>query len=192
MQFLLQKNGWSNALGLTDLQPPLEPRLRNVGHCPHAIDLTRPPLKELPDWADHPFVKAFAPTPREGKVHAVLNRGGEHDTLIYRLTNLSSPVEPLIFPIWSVNPRVLVEQLNTTNVSPLILCGVEVQHLNWVIRLLSTPSQRRLILICSARLPAERDVINIDPDGLSVPEHAPMALIGATLLTRWMRGHASP
>jgi hypothetical protein len=154
--------------------------------CPHDIDLYRL-SSELPDWVDHPFVKAFHPTPREGKVHAILNRDGVYDDLIWRLTHLSSPVEPLVLPIWGTNPSLLIKQLLITNVSPLVVCGVDVRHLHRVIRLLEVPSPRRLILVCSERLPAERMIEHVEPTDLETPDQVPVGAIGATILARWMR-----
>lgn len=98
--------------------------------CSHRIDLRQELdpdiLERFP--ADDPLVKAMSPVPKHlsDKVSFVVF--DDYQILIATLARMSSPVSLPIAPFWSMRPDKIIRELQSTNVQPLVLTGVQTTH----------------------------------------------------------------
>ena len=109
------------------------------------------------------------------------------------LSRMSSPIQGIVRPIWSQPPAVLMEELKTTNVQPLVLVDVQPKHTQIVDKLttLSGFSPRRLLLVgVGIALPPEVPTIatRINTFDLNDLMTLPWEVFGATLVRKHMRG----
>lgn len=187
--FLEQAEGGSNALGLS-LGSPFQVRPVGKAACNHAIKLTAP-SRQPP--CDDVLIRQMAPIPkRDGQVAYFVDNGRVLPAVSI-LARLSSPIAGIVRPYWTKRQSEWVKELETTNVQPLVLTGIEPKHTHSIVALVQAAAfmPRRLVLVGRpiAKAPLLARVAFDPPD---YPPDLPWEEIGADLLGRWMRGDHAP
>ncbi len=188
--FLEQTEGASNALGLS-LDSPFTVRpIRKCG-CNHTIKLIGPTgAREIQHTGicNDPLIQEMAPRPKPGVAVTYFVDNGRIIPAVSLLARLTSPVSGFIKPFWARKPSEWLPELETTNIQPLVLTGIEPRHTPYVQRLVSasTPLPRRLVLV--GQIIASMPLVNRVT--FSPPEYPdlPWEEVGGWLLGRWMRG----
>lgn len=201
--YLVQGRGSTNAIG-SKKKSPFEVRLQSKRrNCNHQINLASPIPSDL-HWdfmmqlMSDQLARAMAPIPKlDGGVYYI----EETPALLPNLTSLSlmtSPIHPVVMPMWSIdNPQVVVSELSTTNLQPLIFTGAIPAHT----RLLSdicraAPIHPRKLIITGSRdvivPPSCKRIVTdlsnpeiINPDDVASIQ---WDSVGSTIVRKFMRG----
>lgn len=169
--------------------------------CPHSL----PASIGHPDagqWEmfirlyEDPLFRAFLPIPKEfGEKVGYFGPGNQEDwmTMLILLSKLSSPVTPSVIPFGKITTQKLNEQLNITNLGPLVLTGVETGDQNAVVELVAeaTLRPRKLLLVGDSFLVVRHPMERIESHLQRVQWHELLALpleqLGAVALRRYCR-----
>lgn len=175
---LMQGSGPATAIGLD-----VEAEFTGRGRCNHRIDLSA--AGTLPDIMDDPLVRAMRPLPRRGRVPWFAHAD---KAILSALARMSSPIQPVVRPLWSLTSAALQRELMTSNVQPLVLTDIQPQHRRLLDPLLQQSSLviRPIVLSGDPRVAlrpeAERQETNLTHDVVGLPWEA----IGARVLRNHM------
>lgn len=194
---LMQAPGRSgNFIGLPTASP-FKVQTDSSRSCPHLISFSEPGVSKG-DWRrfqellSDPLVKQMLPLPREdGEVVRFFNDPAlELLFPLIALSRLCSPVSQVVFPIATLNPRQLSEELSLTNICPLVLIGVKPEHQMLIERTAGNSMflPRRLVLLGESTVVAagyiKRETTKIRGSLNSLP----MENLGALILRQYARG----
>jgi hypothetical protein len=189
--FLVQPEGVTNLIS-PDLGNPFTLNLPGRGlKCPHWIDLER--HAPAPDWLEDPLAQMFLPVPRgEGeKIKIILDRDDSLSPIINRLARLSSPIEPIIQPVWWRDAFTLRKRYQTTNLTPLVWTGVEASHTGVLDHMdMARVFNRRMLIVAREPLPIYHHVEVIQTAMKEVPV-GDLEAVGTGALRRHMRDEGS-
>jgi hypothetical protein len=192
--WLLQQAGGANALGLKE-RSPFEVTMRR---CNHQMDLAKGRWKAHLGLAHHfelaenELFKLMLPIPRREEgvywVHA------DEKTLdeLSVVSRMSSPVMSVVCPLWQFrNRREIFDELNITNIQPLLLYGIRSGDISLIRELLEVAKKtpRALIFASSLEIFLPHGVKKLkwqSPDFFRFAE-AEWENIGAGYLYEWMQ-----
>jgi hypothetical protein len=194
--WLVQGRGASNFVGLK-AQCPVAVKARVCNHLvvaaaqiPDRVHWDKM-LELFPD----PLVKAMLPIPSEsGKSTFYVN--DPYSDLSYYLSTLSrfsSPIQSVVKPIWNMKIKDLEQEMNSSNIQPLILvqASPKSQELVDMIGQMSSFAARTVIITGSndvvVQEPMTRLTTNIREQNLNVLMTLPLESIGAAILRRYGR-----
>jgi len=194
--WLLQGRGGNNFAGLKAQCPYRAPK----GMCNHLIPVAAP----IPDrihWEkflgiiNDPLVQALLPIPQPAGKNSFYVDDPYGDLAYYlsNLSRLSSPIQPIVRPAWSLKARDLERELSTTNVQPLIVVKTEPgdQAIVDTIGELSTFTPRTVVLTGSDAVvvqpPMQRIRTEIRNHGLEDIMTLPLENLGAAVIRRVAR-----
>jgi hypothetical protein len=174
-----------HALQSVALKPPFTfrpPRLK----CPHDIDLE---ARAKVSYPDDPLFNLFLPKDRSG-VFAVMNSTPATVELVYQLSRLFGCCDELFRPCWQVSPLEVFETLTVSNIGVRVLTDVDLHSLNKIYKILDSmpPGARNLLLLCSHRIPPDRNIHVIETRlSAEAVKSLPLEKIGAQYLWELMR-----
>ena len=192
--WLLQGRGATNFLGVNQKTPF---QVVDAGACNHSIP-TSIISPDATQWeaftalvAD-PLVSAMLPLPNRQGFYMV----DPHDDLsIYlsSLSRMSSPIRPVVKPIWTMTSNQIQKALRESNVQPLVLSQATAKDqraINEIAKLIRyTP--RTVILTGTADLvvptPMQRITTNIQATDIHDLMTLPLEALGAAVLRRHAR-----
>lgn len=178
--WLLQNGEATNALGFKQACPISPPR----GRCNHAVPAADGHYS-YGEYLDDPLFRAMLPVPRENRLFFL---SSAQEGVVHQLSQMSSPLGPVVFPAWAVTPRIIQAQMHHSNVQPWVITQVKAKD-------------HRLLELCASLSPyAPRTVVFVGGHDVPVPRgvqpittrlrgetQAPWELIGATALRRYLR-----
>ena len=148
-------------------------------------------LELFPD----PLVKAMLPVPSEPKKSTFYMNDPYGDLSYYlsTLSRFSSPIQSVVKPIWDMKIKDLEQEMNSSNIQPLILvqASQKTQELVDVIGQMSSVAARTVIITGSNDVvvsePMTRLTTNIREQDLNALMILPLENIGAAILRRYGR-----
>jgi hypothetical protein len=195
----------SNALGLAVKSSFfVEPPKRQM-RCPHLIPLavTNPDVRHLEafyELADDPLVQVLLPVPKDDAGSFYLNQSDFPDEklslYLTLLCQMSSPVTSLVTPIWALTLPQIMDELNLTNVAPLVLTGVTSAHTELVNKVgqVVAHAPRTLLLVGASdvALPPIFTRVRSKLAGRPLEQLMllPWSVLGAVCVRRYMRNEA--
>jgi hypothetical protein len=197
--YLQQGRGGTNALGLKE-KSPFSVRLpNNKVHCNHQINIATPVPNDY-HWnffttaMRDPLVWEAIPTPKEAR-EAVFVQDDEKKLPLYLidLSRMSSPIYNCVVPIWYAQKQTLLDELNSTNVQPLIITEVEAKHSALVQDLCNASLYQPRKLIISGKsdvvLPPSCRRVQTKVNQFDIHDFTaiPWEAIGATVVKKYMR-----
>jgi len=201
VKWLEQERAGTNAIGLAEKSPfVVKPKKRTL-HCPHMITI----VNQMPDMShfttyekvkDDPLVKLMEPWPKQQGTSGVYYLKGDTDSLMLHLTlfsRLTSPVRSCVQHILQTSAQTLIDELTITNIQPLVLVGLRVEHTELIETLtrVGPTAQRNLILVGASDVPLPSGINRLETNilGFALPDmmHINWESIGAALCRRAMR-----
>lgn len=194
--WLLQGRGGNNFVGLKAQCPFRSPG----GMCNHLIPAAAP----IPDrihWEkflqiiNDPLVKALLPIPHLVGQNTFYVEDPYNDLSYYlsNLSRLSSPIQPIVRPAWSLKVRDLERELSSSNIQPLIVVKTQPSDQGIVdtIGEMSMFTPRTVLLTGSAdvvvQAPMRRISTDIRSQDLEEVMTLPMENLGAAVIRRAAR-----
>jgi hypothetical protein len=77
---------------------------------------------------DDDLAQAMLPLPKRDSGIFFVEESDPVHTIVVMLSKMSSPIYPIVVPIWTVTPQAIANELLTTNVQPYVLYGVSAKH----------------------------------------------------------------
>lgn len=165
--------------------------------CNHLIPAAAPIPDKL-QWAEFarilndPLVRAMLPIPN-GSGYYVADPYDDLSLYLTSLARLSSPIKPIVKPLWTMTSNQIQKALRESNVQPLVLSQTtakDQKQLSEVAKLINyTP--RTVIVTGAADLVVPSPMQRITTDIRSMNIHDLMTLplenLGATILRRYAR-----
>jgi hypothetical protein len=189
--FLLQQDGATNLIS-PELPCPFAPPVVRPPKfsCPHAIDLQN--TAPAPEWISDPLAQVMLPTPKPAgeKPKVIYDPDGRHETLIWELTRLASPAEPVMRPVWWASVHSLRRLYYLTDLGPLVWSRATSTQTQWLYRHaeMALTYRRRILVVAVERLPLFGEFEWIDTNlSLADVASAPLEAIGAGLLKEHMQ-----
>jgi hypothetical protein len=146
--------------------------------------------------ARDPLVQAMLPLPKldnEAGVYVMEDTNDEMTLTLLVLSRMSSPLAPIVRPIWHYSPSELNVEMDRTNVQPLVLTGANPKHqklLNGIIEQ-ARYSARRVIVTGTADLIVSKPAMRLRTALLAGEEQhivsLPLEALGMTVLKRHAR-----
>lgn len=177
--------------------------VRPTGHraCPHLINVAAPRPDRVHweifmDIFHDPLVQEMLPIPKaRGSQIAFLADEMDKLTLdLVTLSRMSSPIYPSVINIERMTERKVIDLLQVTNVSPLVLTNVKTEH-QMLINKAAAESRvlpRRLVLVGDPHMVVASPMRRIETHLFNVDERMlaalPMETLGAFVLRRFARG----
>ena len=185
--WFLEQNTSSNALGIR-LQSPFHHVRPNK--CNHRMSVIS--SEEEFSLPDNLLLREMLPTPKDqdGAIPFFVNSPSLM-TDVGKLSRLTSPVSvsEVVRPIWAKNLTQSLKDLETSNVQPLVLVGVGVQHIDQLRRLCEAAIYlpRKLIFVGGQDVIPYPPIVKIPTTGAPLPNYN-WADFGNWYLSKWMRG----
>lgn len=194
--WLLQGRGTNNFVGLKAQAPFGGAR----GMCNHLIPAAAPKPDRI-HWQrflevyDDPLVQAMLPVPRSLGENAfyVEDSYGDLVSQLSTLSRLSSPIKPIVCPIWSMRVKDIQTEMTRTNIQPLVLIQADSKSQEVVDTVvnLSRLLPRTVIVVGSnepvVQSPMKRIYTRIRDFDLQDLLALPFENIGAEVLRRYAR-----
>ncbi len=192
--WLHQGRGAANFLGVSQRSPF---QVADGGMCNHLIP-TAAPVPDRLQWAEFSkilndlLVKAMLPIPN-GAGFFIVDPYDDLSLYLTSLARLSSPIKPIVKPLWTVTSNQVQKALRETNVQPLVLsqASAKDQKLLGEISKLINYTPRTVVVTGSADLVVTPPMQRIDTNVRSIDIHDLMTLplenLGATVLRRFAR-----
>jgi hypothetical protein len=201
--YIEQEKSGTNALGLPEKSPFVVQLPGGNGRCNHLIALAAP----KPDAAHLDFlarlinedslVRAMLPIPKTGAGGFFLvDPAGRLRLHLVLLSKLSSPITRVVKPFASLSQQQILDELQMTNVQPLVLTGVTAAQAPALARLAEQLASlpRCLVLTGDADVPVpaaiQKIASEIDKHDLADLAGLPWETLGAVVVRRYMRREA--
>jgi hypothetical protein len=192
--WLHQGRGAANFLGVNQRSPF---QVTDAGMCNHLIPVAAPIPDKL-QWAEFskvlsdPLVRAMLPIPN-GAGYFVADPYDDLSLYLTSLARLSSPIKPIVKPLWTMTSNQIQKALRETNVQPLVLSQATAKDqklLSEVAKLINyTP--RTVVVTGAADLVVPSPMQRLTTEIRSMNIHDLMTLplenLGATILRRFAR-----
>lgn len=131
---IMQGRGSTNAVGLPR-RPPFQVRLPSKQkHCNHQIN-TAAQVPSDHHWhfflqlIDDPLVRAMLPIPKKaGGVFYLNDPDDKALTILLLLSKMSSPIYPIVVPVWTMTVDSIIVELQNTNIQPFVVTQMEPKH----------------------------------------------------------------
>jgi hypothetical protein len=201
--YIEQEKSGTNALGLPEKSPFVVQLPRRNARCNHLIALAAP--KPDPSHMEllarlineDSLVRAMLPIPRTGPGGFFLSDpAGKLRLHLVLLSKLSSPIACVVKPFASLGHEQVLDELQMTNVQPLVLTGVTAAQAPSLAPL----AERLASLPRSLVLTGEADIAlppGIEKLGSEIEKHdladlagLPWETLGAVIVRRYMRREA--
>lgn len=169
--------------------------------CPHNFNVSvgnpdRIHWQKFCRYAQDPFFRAFLPLPKQhgDPIPYLDDEIGVWMSLAVLFSRLASPTASLVVNMEHQKPVRILPMLSTTNVAPLILCGIENRHQNALEEIVGQAPflPRKLILIGKpslvVRSPMKRITSNMDQIDPHILMPLPLESLGTVALKRYARG----
>lgn len=194
--WLVQGRKGSNFVGLK-AQCPFEVK---AGMCNHMVP-TAAPIPDRVHWETwmkifpDPLVQAMLPIPKPMGQSAYYVEDPYDDLGLYlaTLSRLSSPIQRIIKPAWTMKAKQLEKELSSSNMQPLVLVQVDVkcQPVVDMIGKLINYAPRPVIMVGASdvvvRPPIQRINTEIRKHDLQDLMTLPLENLGATMIRRYAR-----
>lgn len=192
--WLHQGRGAANFLGVNQKSPF---SVTDAGMCNHLIPAAAP-IPDRLQWAEFtrilsdPLVQAMLPIPN-GRGYFIADPSDELSLYLTSLARLSSPIKPIVKPLWTITSNQMQKALRETNVQPLVLSQATAKDqkiLSEIAKLVNyTP--RTVIVTGAAELvvPAPMQRISTGVQDMDIHDlmTLPLENLGATILRRYAR-----
>lgn len=182
--FLVQAENVENLIS-SELGNPFTLKLPLRGiTCPHNIDLNL--AVPAPAWLEDPLAEAMLPIPGY-QVSLLVDRTDRFAKTVDILTQLTSPTEVQVQPVWWASAFSGRRRYMATNIGPMVWTGVEAGHLDQLVQHLDMARvfKRRMLVVAREELPIYRDICRIESELVSAPTDD-MRAVGAGVLRRYM------
>lgn len=188
IRFLEQAES-TNALGLS-IPSPFRVRLTRKSICNHNIPLHLTLDQGVRFLLDHNLVRVMLPLPKTDEKVIYFVDEGWVTPVLATLQRLSSPVAGIVRPYWQRRTSEWMPELETTNVQPLVLTGIEPRHTPHIRRLAQAAAglPRRLVLVGHAGTGTYPPIEKVRPEPIELP-NVSWEEIGGAVLAEWMRGN---
>ena len=197
--FLQQARGGSNAIGLREASPFIV-RPKRRWTCNHLIQLNsvNPARGHLGRFEElvsrNSLVRFMLPLPKEADL-ALQSGVGVFSgdlMLVTLLLKMSSPVRLPYFSLPMVQPRMILDELQMTNVQPVVVTEIGPKHTSVVAELVAAArnAPRRLLLLAHPDVPLTQEVLLADHmQGQTINDLAalPWESLGSIVLRAYMR-----
>lgn len=166
--------------------------------CPHLI-APAPPNPDRLHWdffcrlLDDPLVNYFLPVPKN-RADLVPYLDNVDVTDLVNLSRLSSPLTPIVLPFNRLTKKALVEELSVTNLSPLVLYGLQTSDHDDMMEIATEArmSPRTLMFVGDPTMVVRAPVLRIKTSIEECHPHRmislPLETLGAICLKRYARG----
>lgn len=194
--WLVQGRGGNNFVGLKGQCPFKGPKLQ----CNHLVPVAAP----IPDklhWnkfeplLHDPLVEAMFPVPHDAGQNVFFVEDAYNDLSLYlsTLSRLSSPINSVVKPAWSLKARQLEKELVSTNIQPLVIVQTTTkeQALIDLVRKMAAFTPRTVIFTGADDVvvpgPIQKLTTDVRKTELAELMTLPMESLGAFLLRRFCR-----
>lgn len=203
IRWLMQGRGSTNAIGFRQSVPFRVVLPSQQRHCNHQIPLSAP-VPHDQHWEyfqrllDDDLVWAMLPLPkRSNSCFFTYNTTDDLTVPLILLAKMSSPIDPIILPIDTFTGEGLLKELQQSNLQPLIITGVKLEHMDLLkdIAIMVKQQPRKVLVVAE-----EPDVIppptyklvetNLDKEHVLPLEdlvYLPWEILGATVIRKYMR-----
>jgi hypothetical protein len=201
--YIEQEKSGTNALGLPEKSPFVVQLPQRAGRCNHLIALAAPKPDQLHMQFlaklinEDSLVRAMLPIPKTGTGgFYVVDPANKLRLHLVLLSKLSSPITTVVRPFPSFNEAQIIEELQLTNVQPLVLTGVVAAHAPVLARIAERLPKlpRSLVLSGQADVPLPAGIqklaSEIDRYDLADLAGLPWETLGAVIVRRYMRREA--
>lgn len=141
-----------------------------------------------------PLVQAMLPVPKEDPGFYYLpTTDARYDLYLVMLSRMSSPIYPIVVPMWTTTPTALMNEVMMTNVQPFVVTNVEPKHTQLVAQMARVvpTAPRKLLMVGSPDVPlpqhAKRLTTRITDFNLADLAALPLENLGAAVVRRYMR-----
>lgn len=203
--YLEQGRGSANAIGLKKKSGFVVKLPSGKKHCNHQIPIAAPvPADQHWDYfmtlQEDPLMRAMLPIPKADAGCFFITEGPNVQRTLVLLSKLSSPIYPIIVPIWAMTLQAVLSELQTTNLQPFVLHGVEAKNSEMVKQIAEAAAYlpRRVIFVGAADvvLPplVKRITTKLTSDAYSLDDLTmlPWEQLGATVVRKFMRREWHP
>lgn len=146
--------------------------------------------------ANDPLVVAMLPVPKaehEAGVFVMEDTNDELNLILLTLSRMSSPIQPIVRPIWHYSPSDVRRELERSNVQPLVLTQANPKYQRLLDELIDQCMYvpRRVIVTGTSdlivRKPAQRLKTALRPGEEASMVSLPLENLGMTVLKRYAR-----
>lgn len=194
--WLIQGRGGSNFVGVSKQCPFKNPK----GMCNHLIPVAAPIPDKL-QWEKFrtvlkdPLVEVMLPIPRKEGDRAFYIEDPYDDlsTYLSNLSRLSSPINSICRPVWMIEEKDVMVELQKTNIQPWIITQMDVKKIGLLNTIAKSTNYfpRTVIITGSATIPIPKEIKKLKTKIRDFPLDdlitLPMESIGATALRRYVR-----
>jgi hypothetical protein len=201
--YIEQEKSGTNALGLPEKSPFIVQLPRRNGRCNHLIALAAPKpdpthMEALAKLVNEDsLVRAMLPIPKTGAGGFFLgDPAGKLRLHLVLLSKLSSPITSVVKPFATLNREQILDELQMTNVQPLVLTGVTAAQAPALAELTEQLASlpRSLIVTGDVELPLPPSIQTIGSEigkyDLANLAGLPWETLGAVMVRRYMRREA--
>ena len=194
--WLIQGRGSTNFVGVKG-KPPFTAR---NGMCNHFIQASTAPTPDRSHWErfqpllQDPLVQAMLPIPHANPNNYFIDdRDDSLGIYLINLARLSSPIESVVRPAWTVRPRFLEKESDRTNVQPLVITQLSTkdQDLVSIAATMALYTPRTIIMTGApemvVRPPMQRITTSIQETDISALTQLPLEALGAFIVRRYAR-----
>jgi hypothetical protein len=167
--------------------------------CPHRIPLA----VNAPDWRhweqflellhQDELVRAMVPVPKSDAGACYLEAAGLPNAYLALLAQMSSPIYPIVKPIWSLALPVILDELQLTNVAPFVITGLVARNSPTLAQLAEVIGHmpRKLVVAGDADVvvpsPFRRIATRLGEYPLETLMLLPWPVLGAVVVRKFMR-----
>ncbi len=198
--YLHQGRAATNFIGLRS-QSPFDVQTMKKRACPHLIN-TAAPVPDRAHWElflrlfRDPLVRELLPVPKEygDLVPYVNDPNNDLAMTLVILSRMGSPIYPVVQPINQLVVKTVLEELSTTNVTPLIITDVQQDDYKLMLDIATEARTlpRKLLFTGCHTLPILKPLARLDTQIRDYDELVlaamPMETIGAAVLRKYARG----
>lgn len=190
--WLVQGRGGANFLGLKAPCP-----FRGAGSCNHLIP-SAAPIPDQVHWEQwqtifkDSLVQMLLPVPGQ-RIGFFSDPEQKLALYLLNLSRLSSPINSIVKPAWTLKVKDLERELSTSNIQPLVVVQATAKHQGLIDALgqMSLYAPRPVVIVGSpdvvVRPPIVRMETNIDSHPIETLITLPLESIGAAILRRAAR-----